>query len=182
MPPHNALAKIGIDLMMFKRIMRNLGLISALLWAMPAAAEALRNGDVLGDWKYSCVAISEGQTNCAFTQTILLEPDTPPLARITFQRDVEPEQVVVSLLVPLGSELSFSPMLAAGDQGLAVPYIVCMSDGCVAQALVSVESIASFLISDQLAVIYKRYGEDGMVRIPASSNGLTDAFKSLGLF
>lgn len=88
----------------------------------------------------------------------------------------------MSLLVPVGSELSFSPMLAAGDQGLAVSYIVCMSDGCVAQALVSVESIASFLISDQLAVIYKRYGEDGMVRIPASSNGLTDAIKSLDLF
>lgn len=169
-------------LMMLMRILRNFGLISALLWAMPGAAEALRNGDVLGDWKYSCVAISEGQTSCAFTQTILLEPNTQPLARITFQRDVEAEQVVVSLFVPVGSVLSFSPLLAAGDQGLAVPYIVCMSDGCVAQALVSVESIAPFLISDQLAVIYKRYGEEGMVRIPASSNGLTDAFESLGLF
>lgn len=51
-----------------------------------------------------------------------------------------------------------------------------MLDGCVAKSLVSVEIVASFLISDRLVVIYKRYGKDGMVRVTESSNGLTDAF------
>lgn len=167
--------------MTFRGLLFNVGLLSALCWAIPGTAQALRNGDVSGDWQFNCVAISEGQTSCALTQTILLEPGSPPLARITFQRDIEPEQVVVSLFVPVGSELSSSPMLAAGDKGVAASYIVCMSDGCLAQTLVSMDSIAPFLVSDQLAVIYKRYGVEGMVRIPASSSGLMDAFVSLGL-
>lgn len=162
-------------------MLRTVGLISALSWAVPGAAETLRNGDVLGDWKFSCVAISESETSCALIQTILIEPGAPPLARITFERATGPEQLVVSLFVPVGSELSFSPLLAAGDQGLAFSYIVCTSEGCLARTLVTVESLAPFLVSDQLAVIYKRYGVEGMVRIPASSNGLVDAFKSLGL-
>jgi invasion protein IalB len=167
--------------MRFKTPLRAVGIVSTLLWAVPGTADTLRNGDVVGDWKFSCVAISEGQASCALTQTILIEEGAPPLARITFERAVDPEQLVVSLFVPVGSELSFSPLLAAGDQGLPFPYIVCTSEGCLARTFVTVESLAPFLVSDQLAVIYKRYGVEGMVRIPASSNGLVDAFKSLGL-
>ena len=167
--------------MRLKGLLRNLGFVSTLLWAVPGTAETLRNGDVVGDWKFSCVASSQAETSCGLTQTILIEPGAPPLARITFERSADPEQLLVSLFVPVGSALSFSPLLAAGEQGLAFSYIVCTSEGCFARTLVTVESLSPFLVSDQLAVIYKRYGVEGMVRIPASSNGLLDAFKSLGL-
>lgn len=144
-------------------------------------SDKVRSGDVFGDWQFSCTAIAEEQTSCALTQTILTEPDAPPLAQISFERATNPDQVVASLVVPIGSEVSSGPILAAGDQGLSLPYIFCTPEGCLARAFVAIESLAPFLSSDQLGVIYKRYGVEGMVRIPASSNGLKEAFQSLGL-
>lgn len=156
-------------------------LVMASVCAAPGTAETLRNGDVVGDWKFNCVAMAEGETRCGLTQTILIDAKTPPLALITFERAVYPEQVVASLFVPVGSELSFSPLIVAGDQGLAFTYVFCTTEGCLARTSLEVESFVPFLVSDQLSVVYKRYGEEGLVRIPASNNGLMDAFKSLGL-
>ena len=164
-----------------REIPRVLGCLLALFWAGTITAEPLRNGDVVGDWQFGCVALGEGQTSCALTQKILTEPGTPPLAQISFERAPNPDQVIASLVVPIGSEVASGPLLAAGDQGLALPYIYCAPEGCLARALVAVESLAPFLASDKLGVIYKRYGVEGMVRIPASSNGLKDAFERLGL-
>lgn len=165
-------------------ILRTGALVLSFSWANALSAQTtdtLRNGDVVGDWQFGCVALAEGQTSCALTQTILTEPDAPPLAQISFERATNSDQVVASLVVPIGSEVSSGPLLAAGDQGLSLPYIFCTPEGCLARALVAVESLAPFLSSDQLGVIYKRYGVEGMVRIPASSNGLKEAFQSLGL-
>ena len=165
-------------------ILQTAAVVLSISWAgalSAQTAETLRNGDVVGDWQFGCVAIAEGQTSCALTQTILTEPGAPPLAQISFERATNPDQVLTSIVVPIGSEVSSGAVLAAGDQGLSLPYIFCTPEGCLARALVAAESLAPFLSSDQLGVIYKRYGVEGMVRIPASSNGLKEAFQSLGL-
>jgi len=163
------------------RVLRVAGCLLLLCAADVVSAEPLRNGDVLGDWKFGCVALAESQTRCALTQRILTEPGAPPLAQISFERTEDPERILVALVVPVGAEVSSNVALAAGDQGLALPYVFCTSETCLARALVAVESLAPFLVSDQLGVIYKRYGTEDAVRIPASSNGLKDAFQRLGL-
>lgn len=152
-----------------------------LCWAGVVSAEPLRNGDVMGDWKFGCVALAESQTRCALSQRILTEPGVPPLAEISFERAADPKQIVVALVVPIGTEVGSNALLAAEDQGLALPYIYCTPKSCLARALVTVKSLTPFLVSDQLGVIYKRYGAEGTVRIPASSTGLKDAFQRLGV-
>lgn len=162
-------------------LVRIAGCLFFLCAAGVVSAEPLRSGDVVGDWKFGCVALAESQTRCALTQRILTEPGVPPLAQISFERVVDPEQIVAALVVPIGAEVSSNALLAAGDQGLALPYIYCTPESCLARALVTVESLTPFLASDQLGVIYKRYGAERTIRIPASSNGLKDAFQRLGL-
>lgn len=162
-------------------MLRTVGLISALSWAVPGAAETLRNGDVLGDWIFSCVAIAESETSCALMQTILTEEGAPPLAQISFARGQSADQVVVSVVVPIGVEVSSNVVFATGDEGLALPFIFCTPENCLSQTLVQTSSLLPFLTGSELDVIYKHYGTQAVVRIPASSKGLREAFLRLGL-
>lgn len=153
----------------------------ALFLPSMIVAEPLRNGEVVGDWRFSCVALGESKTRCTLQQTIFSDADAPPLAQIAFERASDADYLIVSLVVPIGSEIPSGALLAAGEAAFNLPYIYCSSERCLARALVAHESLLPFLSSDKLAVVYKRYGVEGMLRIPASSNGLKDAFARLRL-
>lgn len=140
-----------------------------------ASADALMNGEAIGDWKFECLAVNEQQNRCALTQIIMLEASPDPLARISLTRGEDPTQVEISVLTPLAVLIEPGAALVIAEGGIELPFIACFAEGCLARKVVDGQELRDFLVMDEMAVVFSSVSIDGISQIPASARGLREA-------
>jgi invasion protein IalB len=154
---------------------------TCLTAAHPAAAQdsAPRAGQVFGDWRFTCTAVTEDRSRCQLTQTMVAGDNRQPVARLGLGpgRDgalVFSAQLPLGLLIPSGVSIVV-------DEGAPMPLTLtrCVAAGCLAQRILTTEETATFRTGKAVSVRYSRTA-DRVIALGGSLNGISSALDATG--
>lgn len=143
-------------------------------------AQTVWNGKVFGDWQYECAPLAKEITQCALVQSIIDTGSFDPLLRLSFARSSVDETVIASVLLPLGVELEEGVRLHFGRRNAWLPFKTCVIEGCLSRKIMSHKDLLQLAREENFTVAFYAVGRLAVVKIPASSRGLMEAFQSLG--
>ena len=86
------------------------------------------------------------------------------------------EPAMIALL-PLGVEIKPGFRAVISGQGFTAPFVVCLSDGCRASALLPPDALETWLAGDTLSFQFFPYGSAKPVSADAPITGLREALK-----
>lgn len=164
---------------LFPRTSLSLALCAAacITFIMPGAAwtqTPIRNGDTFGNWIFECIALAESQTACGLSQTIVANDGNSILAKLTFGREAETNDLILSTLLPLSLDLTHPIALQADERSIDIVILSCVSSGCFGRSVLSAEDTIALAETSGLSVSLKGFGQMELATIPASAEGLRD--------
>lgn len=159
----------------------SLALGAALGFAGAAEAQQREVKDTYGDWQILCLA---GTDQCAMQQIGNLDTGERALAVQITRVDARTEQgeqvpAAVEIVAPLGVLLPAGVRVQIdGGRVRATGFEVCVSNGCIAQDVMSEEFVSDMKrgSSAQMTIVLAQKGESP---INISLRGFTRAFDSL---
>jgi invasion protein IalB len=154
----------------------------ALLLAPVAASAAPKVGDVFGDWVFECMALAEGKTLCALSQSLVSQQDNRRLVKFSLARNEKNNEVMLTALLPLGIHL---PQGVQGsiDQGKAFPFTLqtCTQQGCIASFKTDKDMVKRLKAGQKVAVSFSVAGGKRPITLTGSLKGLAAGIKAAGL-
>ncbi|AGI69027.1 invasion protein B-like protein [Octadecabacter antarcticus 307] len=113
-----------------------------------------RAGQVFGDWRFDCTAITEAQSRCQLTQTMLAGELRQAVARLGLAPDAD-GGMVLSALLPLGFSIPAGVRVAI-DEGETIPLdlVRCVTAGCIAGHTLSADEITALRLGVLLAISF----------------------------
>ena len=143
-----------------------------------AAHAAPKVGDRFGDWVFGCMALAEGKTACALTQTIVSKKDNRRIVKFSLAHNEKKGALVLTAVLPLGIHL---PSGASGaiDQGRAFQYTLetCLQFGCIATYAVDGSFLKAMQSGQKLNINFSFNGGKQPVAIAGSLSGLAEGLK-----
>ncbi len=132
----------------------------------------------IGDWKYSCAEIEDGQRGCSIVQQIVREEPRQMLLSWRILRGAD-GKVRTLIHTPQAVTLSRGVAIEAGlDKPIVVPFERCGDDSCVVTAQLADDFIATLGKAEKVAVLYTLQNGRA-IRIPVSVIGLSDGLGAL---
>lgn len=132
----------------------------------------------IGDWKYSCAELDDGQRGCSIVQQIVREEPRQMLLSWRILRGAD-GKVRTLMHTPQAVTLNRGVAIEAGlDKPIVVPFERCGDESCVVSAQLAADFIATLAKAEKVAVLYTlQYGR--AIRIPVSVIGLSDGLGAL---
>jgi invasion protein IalB len=155
--------------------------ITLVFFAAVALADKVLTGEVIGDWQFECADQTVETPNCALVQTVIDRDANEPVVRLSFSVIPQENSVVVSVLLPLGVDLPEGAFVTYDNNSLALPFRLCLVQGCLARRALEIEDLQMMAVSDTLSVQFFAVGLAEPAKVMSSSHGLRDAFQRLGL-
>jgi len=159
-------------------------LVAAETAASSAAAPDSYNA-TYGDWQLSCLrnAASAAPTvTCRVATVVFAEGEQQPFAQIAFSQSTD-GLTHLTLLVPLNVLARTPPSMATddADPGVAVPWLTCQPQGCLADLLLAeadLERLRAHASQGRFAFVD---GAGNAVTVRFSFHGLAPALDALAL-
>jgi len=143
------------------------------------AQSALVSGTKFGDWVYECVAISQGKTNCALSQTIIAKETNQQIVKLNFLKQLDSKELSMLVLVPLG--IDFKVGIAGTfnkSNSLLFQLETCIPNGCIGSIKIDEKLMASLKSESQLAISFKFKDIKDTTTVSSPLNGLIEGLKS----
>lgn len=153
---------------------------ASITFITPGAAwtqTSVRNGDTFGNWIFECIALDESQTACGLSQTIVANDGNSVLAKITFGREAETNDLILSTLLPLSLDLTHPIALQADARSIGIVILSCVPSGCFGRSVLSAEDAIALAETSGLSISLKGFSEEGPAIIPASAEGLGEGME-----
>lgn len=165
--------------------MKRLAITFLLALSSPVFAqqtpEPSETTEKFGAWTVRCVT-QQGDVGKACEVLLAIQGQGGLIAQIAMGQPQAGGTLVVSR-TPLGVLVSEPVTLAPAGQdtvGIALPFVTCLANGCLAQALVSGEQLGG-LVSQETATVGFAERTGRKVRIDIPLSGLSDALSRIGL-
>lgn len=148
---------------------------------LPAHAE-VKAGEHFGDWIFECMALAEGKTACALTQTILSKKDNQRIVKFSLAHNGNTGNTQLTAVVPLGVYLP-SGVSGTIDQGKPFQYTVqtCVQQGCIATCATDSSLLKALQAGQKLTVNFSGNGGKTPFSIDGSLKGLAEGMKAAKL-
>ena len=147
------------------------------------AQEHPKVGDRFGDWVFQCEARAEGQTDCAFVQTIVNSEDKKPMAQIRILAPRENGTGGIIALLPLGLNLEQGVSgVVDGAGSVDVRVSTCLPRGCLAQIDLTPDVVARLEAGTILELTYDVVSVGRRVTLNSSLSGVSSALSASGWY
>lgn len=158
--------------------------LAVLLLSSPSYAQASPAvGDRFGDWVFQCDARAEGQTDCAFVQTITNPKNKKPMAQIRILAPRKDAKGGMIALLPLGLNLEQGVSGSIDETGAVdVRIVTCLSRGCLAQIDLTPEVVAMLKTGTTLGLSFDIMSQGKRVTVNSSLTGVSSAFSASGWY
>jgi invasion protein IalB len=165
-------------------MLQKYGFMAILLATIPGFADAAPAvGDRFGDWVFQCEARAEGQTDCAFVQTILDPASKSPLAQIRILQPRKDGKGSLIALLPLGLNLEMGVKAAVDEtQSVDVRISTCLPRGCLAQIDLTPEVITKLKAGVTLGLAFDIISVRKRVSLNSSLSGVSSALSAAGWY
>lgn len=165
-------------------MLKKYGLLATILAIMPAFAQAAPAvGDRFGDWVFQCDARAEGQTDCAFMQTILDPANKSPLAQIRILQPRKDGKGSMIALLPLGLNIALGVKAAVDEkEAVDVRISTCLPRGCLAQIDLTPDIIAKLKAGTVLGFTFDIVSVRKRVNLNSSLSGVSSALSAAGWY
>ena len=155
--------------------------VLALLVQFQAVAQPQpKVGDAIGDWIFTCQALSASQTACALTQTIVEKETKQPVLHLTLRKLGQDQQLALIANVPLGVYLA-SGIAGKVDEGEQFNLIwqICTKEICQAALALDDAKRAAFQAGSKLLIGFKPRPDAQPYTVAASLKGVTAGLAAL---
>jgi invasion protein IalB len=134
-----------------------------------------------GAWKLKCGQIpgAKQQEKCVLVQDLALEDERHMFMTVIILRTFDGDKKYLRVVAPLGMLLPAGLGLKVDGQDVGhVPFIKCVREGCVAEAIVDDQLLAKFS-SGQTASFIVFPAKDKGIGFPAPLSGFAEGLKAL---
>ena len=143
------------------------------------AQEAPRAGQVFGDWRFDCAAVTEERSQCRLTQTMVTGESRKVLAHLSLAPGRD-GGLTLSALLPLGLSIPAGVRVAVDDQDeITLDLERCVRAGCIAGHKLLVEEIAT-LRSGTVINIKFDAAAGRMIALAGSLSGISAGLDATG--
>lgn len=155
-----------------------------LIGAAQAAAQ-VSDGQVFGDWTVRCREAPDGSGETCFLVQEFIPPDQPergPFMVVTLRPAPEPDNLVMTINLPLGVFLAANPA-AKVDEGeqFDLTWQACVPNaGCIAATGIDAAREQSLRAGIELLVGFKPSPQERTQAVPFSLSGVTAGLNALG--
>lgn len=160
-----------------KRTFQLLGLAIALLVASAPASRAA--DEAFGDWVLHCTEVSGGEKACALHQRIISQETKLRVASVAIARNTDSKELRLSVILPLGLDLTSGVTGKVGDATLGFTLQTCVKRGCIASTAVDETLLAALKGTDRFTATFKMRGVQDSTTLPVSLKGLEGGLAAL---
>lgn len=145
---------------------------SLALAGSASAQEAPRAGQVFGDWRFDCAAVTEQSSQCRLTQTMVTAEARKAIAQLILAPGTD-SGLVLSTLLPLGLSIPAGVRVSI-DEGDDIPMVIerCVRAGCIAGHQLSDSEIAALRSGTSITINFDA-GKGRMLALTGSLNGIS---------